>query len=131
MGDSINDDAPINPEKHKMMASVVVNMRMHDPNLQRRDALGNRDSETDISMTDTEGTGADVTTSFCGTDHLSVQHDHDDPLSQLSLAEDYSSERGCLNAGEDEILYMDPLAPPATEAPVLVRRRHKQVLSSF
>ena len=58
-GDDGNPPAEAaNPDKHKMMASIVVDLRMNDPSLQQRiDALGNRDSETELSMTDTEGTG--------------------------------------------------------------------------
>jgi len=130
------DDAPINPEKHKMIASVVVDMRMNDPHLRERDALGNRDSETDLSMTDTEGTGADVNTSLGDIElPLSLQQQH--PFSEqyshsCSQADhfDEGPESGRLTSNEDEELYIDPLAPPATEAPMLVRRRHKPLQTS-
>lgn len=133
------DDAPINPEKHKMIASVVVDMRMNDPNLQRRDALGNRDSETDLSMTDTEGTGADVNNSLGDielTPSLQQQYESSEQYARSNSSNsqgdhsDVSPGSGRLNSNEDEELYIDPLAPPATEAPMLVRRRHKPLQAS-
>lgn len=59
--DISTEDGPINPQKHKMIATVLVDMRINDPILRgRTDVLDNRDSETDLSMTDTEGTFGDV-----------------------------------------------------------------------
>lgn len=56
---------PRNSEKDKMVASLVVDLRMHHPELQERDdTLRNRDSETDTSMTDTESSTLDRTASF-------------------------------------------------------------------
>ena len=130
VSDDTYDDAPINPDKHKMVASVVVNMRMNDPNLQRLDALGNRDSETDLSMTDTEGTGTDLNTSLCSLELSTVPHQREEPCATSRQDGDCSTKRGRLNTNEDEELYMDPLAPPATEAPRLVRRRHRPLQSS-
>jgi Leishmanolysin len=120
-GDSPSGVDEINPDKHKLMASIVVNLRVNDPYLQRRaDALGNRDSETDLSMTDTEGTSDvpyfqefslrpptdDLT---CGTIADLFGCRDDDIVSRLGK--------------DDDNGYIDPLAPPAFTAPV-VRRRH-------
>jgi len=84
-----------NPNKDKMIASVVVDMRMNDPNLQ--DVL-ERASETDLSMTDTEGAGTIVS-------NLSSE------AANLDIApfEDVQEEP-----------YIDPLASPS-----VVRRRTK------
>lgn len=52
--------------KHKMIATVVVDLRMNDPQRSNyRDVLIQRGSETDASMTETEG-GSSVTTSNGG-----------------------------------------------------------------
>jgi hypothetical protein len=51
-GTDDNDGGPtVNPNKDKMIATVVVDMRMNDPNLHDGVRLG-RVSETDMSMTD-------------------------------------------------------------------------------
>ncbi|GKY92833.1 hypothetical protein MPSEU_000252900 [Mayamaea pseudoterrestris] len=54
------DAETTNPDKLKMMASVVVDLRMNERNLRGHDALGERASETDQSMTDTDGGGSHV-----------------------------------------------------------------------
>jgi hypothetical protein len=55
--DSGNDAT--NPNKAKMLATVVVDMRMNNPSLRApADVLLERSSETDLSLTDTEGSGA-------------------------------------------------------------------------
>jgi hypothetical protein len=55
--DSGNDAA--NPNKAKMLATVVLDMRMNNPSLRAPvDVLLERSSETDLSLTDTEGSGA-------------------------------------------------------------------------
>jgi hypothetical protein len=55
--DSGNDAA--NPNKAKMLATVVLDMRMNNPSLRApADVLLERSSETDLSLTDTEGSGA-------------------------------------------------------------------------
>jgi hypothetical protein len=56
--DSPPTDATHNPNKDKMIASVIVDLRVNGPSQsQYRDALRERESETDVSLTDTEGTG--------------------------------------------------------------------------
>jgi hypothetical protein len=55
--DSGNDAT--NPNKAKMLATVVLDMRMNNPSLRApADVLLERSSETDLSLTDTEGSGA-------------------------------------------------------------------------
>jgi hypothetical protein len=59
--DDLGNDATIatDPNKAKMLATVVVDMRMNSPNLRASaDMLLDRCSETDMSLTDTEGSGA-------------------------------------------------------------------------
>jgi hypothetical protein len=58
--------SPTTANKHKMIATVVVDLRMNDPRFPHyRDVLIQRGSETDGSMTETEG-GSSVTTSSNG-----------------------------------------------------------------
>jgi hypothetical protein len=92
-----------NREKDKMIATVLLDMRINDPTLQQRaDPLRNRDSETDVSMTETEGT----------------------------CVVDLPAETGSQNSesiafgmdAEDEI-YVDPLAAPPSPSRIF-RRRH-------
>ena len=142
-------NSPINPEKHKMMASVVVDLRRNGPNLQRVDPLGNRDSETDLSMTDTEGSsgGADnvnisqeLMHSGGGgaveielptiTTTTTTYHHHEDENcfnTMVNLFGEQESSAGQVLGGRDhEDDYIDPLAPPTTAEPaMMVRRRHK------
>lgn len=55
--DSGNDAT--NPNKAKMLATVVVGLRMNNPSLRAPvDVLLERSSETDLSLTDTEGSSA-------------------------------------------------------------------------
>jgi hypothetical protein len=55
--DSGNDAT--NPNKAKMLATVVLDMRLNNPSLRApADMLLERSSETDLSLTDTEGSGA-------------------------------------------------------------------------
>jgi hypothetical protein len=91
--DSASDQAEEvspNANKDKMMASIVVNLRMNDPALQRRvrtDALFNRDSETDLSMTNT-----DATSSPCNPQDMSVcsAEDFEDEITELSDSEPHA-----------------------------------------
>lgn len=126
--DSNGHDSPpntetINPDKHKLMASVVVNLRMNDPNVRRQ---SNADSVTDLSMTDTERSG----------DQPSLEEFWLPPIPPLSdlfcggtLVDfsGYDSSTGVVGSrlGLDDgaASYIDPLAPPSSAAPV-VRRRH-------
>ena len=111
----------VNPDKHKMIASVVVDMRMNDPSLQHRvDALGVRDSETELSMTDTEGTGEVVPVSDFG---LDIPLFREGVIANLfgDLGNEVQTSR--LDGGQEDNQYIDPLAPPASTSPV-VRRRH-------
>lgn len=94
------DDGPdnasspaVNPNKDKMMASIVVDLRMNGPN--RSDILDGRSSETDLSMTDTDGGGTHVT--------------------DLQL----EPEDGFFGFGDLPEVHVDPLAPPP-----VVRRRN-------
>jgi hypothetical protein len=82
------------PNKDKMIASVVVDLRMNTPHL-RDDALQDRASETDLSLTDTDGGGTYVT----------------------DLSIDFQA--GGLSVDESPREYVDPLA-----APSVVRRRN-------
>lgn len=118
-GDAPTGGDEWNPDKHKLMASVVVNLRMNDPNLQRRaDELGDRGSETDLSMTDTEGTNDVPSEEYTLTPPTSDQISG--TVAELSGREnDIVSRLGF----DDEDEYIDPLAPPSSTAPV-VRRRH-------
>lgn len=86
------------PNKDKMIASVVVDMRMNNPNM--HDVL-ERVSETDISMTDTEGAGTIV--------------------SNLSITD---SDAYGIEPLENDVqeVHIDPLASP--DAPSIVRRRN-------
>jgi Leishmanolysin len=130
---SVSNDESTNPNKDKLMASIVVNLRMNDPILQRMrrdDALGHRDSETDLSMTDTEGT-SDVTGSldfslesppptstYSGTIVDLLAHDNAD------LTRSTSDRLGLYD--ELDNVYVDPLAPPVTASSnktVVCRRR--------
>lgn len=119
------EDAPAgagasNADKHKLMASVVVNLRMNDADLRRRaDVLDNRNSETDVSMTDTDGSGdAPSFPEFSARD--STHDAMNGTIADLS-GSDYGivSRLGLMSDHE----YVDPLAPPSTTSPV-VRRRH-------
>jgi len=98
----IHENSPArNPNKDKMIASVVVDMRMNDPNLQ--DVL-ERVSETDVSMTDTEGAGTIV--------------------SNLSISEPNTYSIDPLDEEGHEV-HIDPLAPPGGTTPsCIVRRRN-------
>lgn len=74
-GGLVQDDGPnpddglasrSSPSKDKMLASVVVDLRMNDSNRRRRgllrgndDILLQRASETDVSLTETEGSAAE------------------------------------------------------------------------
>jgi hypothetical protein len=82
------------PNKDKMIASVVVDLRMNTPQL-RDDALQDRASETDLSLTDTDGGGTHVT----------------------DLSIDFQAGGVGLDDSLEE--YVDPLA-----APSVVRRRN-------
>jgi Leishmanolysin len=119
-------EGEINRDKHKLMASVVVNIRMNDPNLRRRDALGNRDSETDLSMTETEGTGSDQPSleEF----YIPPPSDTiDGTMVDLSTCNDFASRLGLDDRERD---YIDPLAPPSSLTPVVRRRRHASIFST-
>lgn len=60
-GTDDSGDAATNPNKDKMLATVVLDMRMNTRGLQAAtDVLAERSSETDVSLTDTEGSGARV-----------------------------------------------------------------------
>ena len=60
-GDDDLVDRVVNPNKDKMLATVVVDLRMEEPNLPRyRDVLVERTSETDLSLTDTEGASSHI-----------------------------------------------------------------------
>lgn len=91
----------VNPNKHKMMATVVVDLRMTESNLRSLDTLGNRASETDQSMTETE----------CGASHTN----------DLSIDTNDDEEDGEGNMFEP-IDPSDPLPCPST-----VRRRGKHL----
>jgi Leishmanolysin len=122
-----NDEAPassdpINPNKHKMIASIVVDMRTNDPSLRRRDALGERGSETDMSMTDTEAS-FEIHLSR----ELSLEPARNIHGTIADLAEVHVLGGDHLGM-DDENEYIDPLAPPSTSAPI-VRRRHKLMFS--
>jgi len=100
VGTPVHDIGQVNPNKDKMIASVVVDMRIRDPNLRQdpsviRDILADRASETDLSMTDTDA----------GMSHVS------------NLSVELESSPFELNNVEEE--YIDPLAPPTS-----VRRRN-------
>jgi Leishmanolysin len=88
----------LDPNKAKMIASVVLDLRMNTPNL-RDDALPDRASETDLSLTDTEGGGTYVT-----------------DLSSSDFPSGNGEGFGSEGSPGD---YVDPLA-----APCVVRRRN-------
>jgi len=86
-----------NPNKDKMIATVVVDMRIRDPNLQA-DVLAERLSETDLSMTDSDRAG--------------------------TIVSNLSSSEAPPSFGEDvQEVHIDPLAQPA-EQPCVFRRRN-------
>jgi Leishmanolysin len=130
---SVND-AIVNPNKDKLMASVVVNLRMHDPNLQRTrnaDPLSNRDSETVLSMTDTDGASEICESLDLSLELPSTALDYSGTVVDLSAYDnaDIHESTGNGSGLYDDVAsdYVDPLAPPTTEAnkkPVVRRRRH-------
>ena len=125
-GDGTDDaggQAP-NPNKDKMIASIVVDMRMRDPNLQngRAGIFVDRSSETDLSMTDTDG---------------EADSRNDSMELDEELEEDADSQ-GLYMINGDPLAPVgsDPLAPPhspnsdALDPPCTVRRRkHTLVLT--
>lgn len=92
-GDAVQPEAA---NKDKMIATVVVDMRIHSPNLQQGVLELERMSETDLSMTDTEGNGTIIT-------DLSTDPANND----IARLEDVPE------------VHIDPLAPPN-----IVRRRN-------
>lgn len=126
--DDDNNLQPINPEKHKMIASVLVDMRMRDPNLQQRiDALGNRNSETDLSMTETEAS-ADAQNTTRDSEvvcELELSTYGEGGISNLFGGghSDNNTNLHRMSSTGDHKEYIDPLAPPVCTTPI-VRRRH-------
>lgn len=103
-----------NPDKDKMMASIVVNLRMNDPAMQHRahlDVILNRESETDLSMTDTEA--SHVENSSCS---VSSQ-DNDDEKDEFVGSD--VPDADLKNYGDDQL--DEKAAQPS------VRRRHTQM----
>ena len=127
------NDATLNPNKDKLMASVVVNLRMNDANLQRLgrgDPLSNRDSETDMSMTDTDGVSDVFDSLDLSLELPSTILEHGGTIVDL---ESYDNEMSAniRNTGglHDDFtnVYVDPLAPPSTQVlqqPIVRRRRN-------
>lgn len=104
-------ESSINAEKHKMVASVLVDMRMNAADLQDgADTIRNRDSETEMSATDTESSMHDRSFSFPAT------------IADLSEHIELPSSQQQQQTQPDELEYnIDPLAPPSTAR--VVRRR--------
>ena len=131
--DLSRNDASLNPNKDKLMASVVVNIRMNDTNLQRfwrEDPLSTRDSETDLSMTDTDGVSDIMGSLDCSMELPSTLLEYGGTIVDLASHDNEESTNirnvGGLN-GEFTNVYVDPLAPPSTQIPqkpIVRRRRH-------
>lgn len=113
--DTDNAGGSINPNKDKMLATVVVDIRMNRPFPE--DVL-DRASETDLSMTDTEGAGTHVshldilesTIVDLGDDDEQADNEYIDPL-----------------APEFQEEYIDPLAPPLRPTTIMRRRNKLEV----
>lgn len=125
-------DATLNPNKDKLMASVVVNIRMNDANLQRlrrEDPLSTRDSETDLSMTDTDGVSDIMGSLDFSIDMTSTELEYGGTVVDLA-SHDNEVSANVINGGllaEFTNVYIDPLAPPSTQTvqqPIVRRRRH-------
>jgi Leishmanolysin len=132
-GGSTLPESAINPNKDKLMASVVVNLRMRDPalrGLHRGDPLANRDSETDLSMTDTEGTSEIPGSLDVSLESFPPSQNYSGTIVDIAAydnAEPTAAEGGRLGLYDDvDYIYIDPLAPPtaAPFKPVVRRRRH-------
>lgn len=95
-----------NPNKDKMLAAVVLDLRMNDPTRRGTDAVGDRASETDVSFTDTDG-GGTYATDLSGDFH-----------SHTLGGPDVAVFGGGGGGGADDG-YTDPLARP-----MVVRRRN-------
>jgi hypothetical protein len=127
------NDTTRNPNKDKLMASIVVNLRMNDTNLQRlrrEDPLSTRDSETDLSMTDTDGVSDVVDHPEFSIELPSTELVYGGTIVDLTSHDNdvLANERYCggLN-GEFANDYVDPLALPSNPSPqqaVVRRRRH-------
>lgn len=125
------NDAALNPNKDKLMASVVVNIRMNDTNLQRlrrEDPLSSRDSETDMSMTDTDGVSDVMGSLDFSMELASTALEHGGTIVDLASYDNEVNSRndGGLN-GDFTNVYVDPLAPHSTQVlqqPIVRRRRH-------
>lgn len=122
--DGFDDDGfvpsldPTTREKHKMLASVVVDMRMNrTTNVQRRvDILMNRDSETDVSMTETEGTSDAAWQEDSAVFSRGTIADLSEHITIPSTQHEF------LAFPEETAEFSDPLAHPPTRR--VFRRRH-------
>jgi Leishmanolysin len=124
--DQGDNAAAINPNKHKMLANIVVNLRMNDHSLQRRvDAMHDTASVTDLSMTDTEGT-------VCHLNDVSVEisigtpelHEVDSASDSVEIDEQVPPVFDVSEFG------IDPLAQPSQATQPVVRRRHWPFISN-
>lgn len=131
--DVSTNDVTLNPNKDKLMASVVVNLRMNDTNLQRLrhdDPLLTRDSETDMSMTDTDGVSEIIGSLDFSMELPSTALDYGGTIVDLASYDNAVSENMQNDGGlHDDFMnvYVDPLAPPSAQAlqqPIVRRRRH-------
>jgi Leishmanolysin len=135
-GMSLTSVEAINPNKDKLMASVVVSLRMRDPALQgvyREDPLANRDSETDLSMTNTEGTSEFPGSVVFSLESFPPSQNYSGTIVDISAYDnaDLAPVAGSRPGLYDDVdfIYIDPLAPQTAGPRKPVVRRRRQMFS--
>jgi Leishmanolysin len=127
--DESTNEVTANPNKDKLMASVVVNLRINET--RRDETFSNRDSETELSMTDTDGVSDTFGSLDLSIELPSTVFEYGGTIVDLAAYDNAglntSSEHGGLYDDERNVC-IDPLAPPSAQAnvqvPIVRRRRH-------